>query len=307
MKRIVLSVLLLSYAVGIVTSCTPINAQITPDYDHVIILAFDGWGASSFKDADMPYLKSLIPKCAWTLHKRSILPTSSACNWATMFKGAGPEAHGYIVWDTRTPAFDVTYTDAKGNFPSLFSLYREQYPNREMGYLYQWEGMKYIFDMDDFSYEKEYPVTYDGSERMKEEAIAYIMEKKPYLAFFAWDFPDATGHSMGWYTDSYMSELRHIDAIINSIVDACLQAGIIDNTLFVVTSDHGGHDKTHHQPIMSDLETPFFMFGKGVNPGIIDVPFMQYDITSVLADYLLLEKPVAWRGITPPDLFSKLH
>ncbi|MBO4560992.1 MAG: hypothetical protein J5705_03360 [Bacteroidaceae bacterium] len=53
MKRVALSLLLLSFAAGVVTSCTPINAQVTPDYDHVIILAFDGWGASSFNDADM--------------------------------------------------------------------------------------------------------------------------------------------------------------------------------------------------------------------------------------------------------------
>lgn len=57
MKRIILSILLLSFATGIVTSCTPINAQETPSYEHVIILGFDGWGASSFNDANMPFLK----------------------------------------------------------------------------------------------------------------------------------------------------------------------------------------------------------------------------------------------------------
>ena len=62
MKRIVLSFLIISIVVGIDTSCTPINAQVTPDYEHVIILGFDGWGASSFNDANMPFLKSLLPE-----------------------------------------------------------------------------------------------------------------------------------------------------------------------------------------------------------------------------------------------------
>ena len=303
MKRIVLSVLLLSTAAGIVKSCTPINAQVAPDYEHVIILGFDGWGASSFNDANMPYLKSLLPNSAWTLRKRSILPSSSACNWASMFKGAGPEAHGYIAWNTQTPAFDITYADKKGNFPSLFSLYREKYPDREMGYLYQWDGMKYIFDMDDFNYTEAFSVSVAGSDKMSDAAISYIKERKPSLAFFVWDYPDATGHSIGWYTDNYMSELAHIDGIISSVVDACVQAGIIENTLLVITSDHGGHDKTHGHPLISDLETPFLLFGKGIKPGEIDEPLMQYDIASILADYMSLKQPIAWRGRTPSNLF----
>ena len=287
------------------TSCTiDVKAQDIDDisYDHVIIWAFDGWGASSFEAANMPFLKSKLPESAWTIKKRSILPTSSACNWATMFKGVGPEAHGYIEWDTQTPAFDITYSDEKGNFPSVFSLYRKQYPEREMGYFYQWEGMRCIFDMKDFSYSVEFPVSSAGSESMKDAAIKYIKETKPGLAAFIWDYPDLTGHTLGWYTDEYFKELSYDDTIIESIVNACIETGIINETLFIITSDHGGHDKDHGAPVMSDLETPFIMFGKGIKPGEISVPLMQYDIASILADYLHLEQPVAWRGKTPNNL-----
>lgn len=288
------------------TSCTiDVKAQDTEDlsYDHVIVLAFDGWGSSSFETAIMPFLKSKLSESAWTLKKRSILPTSSACNWATMFKGAGPEAHGFIVWDTQSPAFDVTYADEKGNFPSVFSLFRKQYPDRDMGYFYQWEGMKYIFDMDDFSSTEAFPVSLEGSEKMKDAAIKYIKEKKPGLAAFIWDYPDKTGHTIGWYTEEYMKELSHVDTIIESIVNACIESQIIDETLFIITSDHGGHEKTHHQPLMSDLETPFLLFGKGIKPGEIKEPVMQYDVASILTDFFRIEKPKAWRGKTPEDLF----
>ena len=273
-------------------------------YEHIIILGFDGWAASSFEDADMPFLKSKLSESAWTTHKRSILPTSSACNWASMFKGAGPEAHGYIAWDTQTPAFDITYSDEKGNFPSFFSIYREQYPTLDMVYLYQWDGMKYIFDMSDFSYSKGFPVSYDGSEKMKDAAVSYVKEKKPGVAFFVWDYPDAIGHAIGWNTKEYMDELSHLDGILESIVKACDEAGISDNTLFVITSDHGGHEKTHGQAVMTDLETPFILFGKGVNPGEINVPLMQYDVAAILADYCSLDIPAAWRGKSPQKILG---
>ena len=303
MSRLFSIPILLSLSLFSLGACVPSNAETIGDNtNHVIILAFDGWRASSFDAAKMPFLKSMLSESAWTLHKRSILPTSSACNWASMFKGAGPEAHGYIEWDTREPAFDITYADTKGNFPSLFSVYREAYPEREIGYLYQWDGMRYLFDMEDFSFSRQFPVSEAGSNAMMDASISYIQESKPSLALIVWDYPDKIGHTAGWNTDAYMNELSHIDSIIEGIVNACKAVGIFDNTLFIITSDHGGHDKGHGQAVMSDLETPFIMFGKGVRPGKIQVPLMQYDVTAILADYSCLDQPYCWRGKTPEGL-----
>lgn len=303
MFRLFSNLILLSFLLFGFGACVPSNAETIQDNtDHVVFLAFDGWAACSFDVAEMPFLKSMLSESAWTLHKRSILPTSSACNWASMFKGAGPEAHGYIAWDTKTPAFDVVSADDKGNFPSLFSVYKETYPEREVVYLYQWEGMSYLFDMKDFSFVKHFPSTEAGSDAMKDATITYIQEKNPSIAVIVWSNPDGIGHTTGWYSDAYMKELSHIDSIIEGIVNACIASGIIDNTLFVVTSDHGGHDKTHGQAVMSDLETPFIMFGKGVKPGEIQSPLMQYDVAAILADYLHLRHPDGWRGKTPEGL-----
>ncbi len=290
----------------LLTACSFVIASepkpISPD--HVIILGFDGWGASSFDSADMPFLKSIQSKSAWTLHKRSILPTSSACNWASMFKGAGPEAHGYTAWNTQTPAFDVTDVDEKGFFPSIFSIYREVYPEREMGYFYQWSGMKYVINISDFDYVMGYAISEDGSDKMRDAAVKYIKDFKPGLAAFIWDYPDKIGHTIGWYTEEYMQELTHIDSIIESIVKACDDAGILEKTLFVITSDHGGHDKTHGTTQMSDLETPFMIFGDRVFPGEINGPVMQYDVAAIIADYLYLDHPRAWRGKAPEGIWK---
>lgn len=299
MQRHLFNLIQITIGSALAVSCVSSKAETVPDTDHIIIIAFDGWGASSFEDANMPFLKGKIPESAWTLRKRSILPSSSACNWASMFKGAGPEAHGYIAWDTRQPAFSIAYADEKGNFPSFFSIYRKSFPGCEMGYFYQWEGMRYIFDMDDFDCVKAFDVTVTGSNQMKDAAVSYIIEKKPSVAAFIWDYPDKIGHTIGWYTDEYMQELTHLDSFVEAIFNACVNAGIIDNTLFVITSDHGGHEKTHGQPVISDLETPFILFGKGVSPGEINTPVMQYDVAALLTDYMNLEHPVAWRGITP--------
>ena len=51
----------------------------------------------------MPTVKGLMAKGCYTLQKRTVLPSSSAVNWASMFMGAGPELHGYTQWGSRTP------------------------------------------------------------------------------------------------------------------------------------------------------------------------------------------------------------
>lgn len=88
-----LSFLLLLTVCTALTSCG--QKEQTPIAEHVILIGLDGWGSHSLPEADMPAVKRLMENGAYTLEKRSVLPSSSAVNWASMFMGAGPELHGY--------------------------------------------------------------------------------------------------------------------------------------------------------------------------------------------------------------------
>ena len=51
----------------------------------------------------MPQFRSMMQDGCYTLENRSVLPSSSAVNWALMFMGAAPELHGYTQWGSFTP------------------------------------------------------------------------------------------------------------------------------------------------------------------------------------------------------------
>ena len=51
---------------------------------HVVLIGLDGWGAYSVEKAEMPTVKKLMAEGSYTLKKRSVLPSSSAVNWASM-------------------------------------------------------------------------------------------------------------------------------------------------------------------------------------------------------------------------------
>ena len=56
---------------------------------HVVLVAFDGLSAVAIRNHPMPNFNRLMKEGASTLNNRSILPSSSAPNWASMFTGVG--------------------------------------------------------------------------------------------------------------------------------------------------------------------------------------------------------------------------
>jgi len=62
---------------------------------HVVLVGFDGFGAYALPKAEMPNLKQMMQEGTYSTHVRTVLPSSSAVNWASMLMGAGPTTHGY--------------------------------------------------------------------------------------------------------------------------------------------------------------------------------------------------------------------
>ena len=95
---------------------------------HVVLIGLDGWGAYSVEKADIPNIKNVMANGAYTLKKRSALPSSSAINWASMFMGAGPELHGYTEWGSKTPELPSRQLIQHCIFPTIFQLLRDASP-----------------------------------------------------------------------------------------------------------------------------------------------------------------------------------
>ncbi|WP_347281569.1 alkaline phosphatase, partial [uncultured Alistipes sp.] len=96
---------------------------------HVVLIGLDGWGAYSVEKAEMPTVKKLMADGSYTLKKRSVLPSSSAVNWASMFMGAGREIHGFTEWGSEKPELPSREISNYGLFPSVWGLFRDANPD----------------------------------------------------------------------------------------------------------------------------------------------------------------------------------
>lgn len=274
---------------------------------HVVLIGLDGWGAYSVPKADIPNIKQLMNDGAYTLKKRSTLPSSSAINWASMFMGAGPELHGYTEWGSKTPELPSRVLNQHGIFPTVFQLLRDDRPKAEIGCLYEWDGIKYLVDTLALSYHRQAPDYNKHPKALCEMAESYIKEKHPALLAVCFDNPDHIGHAAGHDTPEYYAKLKELDGYIGRIIKAVEDAGMLKETIFIVTADHGGIGNGHGGKTMNEMETPFIISGKNIKKGVQfdDISMMQFDVASTIAYIFGLKQPQVWIGRPMKQVFGR--
>ncbi|MEJ5092392.1 sulfatase-like hydrolase/transferase [Sphingobacterium faecium] len=269
---------------------------------HVVLVGFDGLGAYAVPKAEMPNLKHMMQTGSYSLDVRTVLPSSSAVNWASMLMGAGPTMHGYTEWGSQKPEIPSIKTTANGLFPSLFNAIASKNPKATFAVIHSWPGIGYLIDKK--VVQQVYNME-DNEEKTLEKAIEVIKKDKPTLTFIHFDQPDGVGHQIGHNTPEYFAELKNVDKRIGQLQQAVKDAGIEKETIFVIAADHGGIDKGHGGKTLAEVEIPFIMTGPGVPKGKkVEEPMVIYDIAPTLTWLLGASQDEVWRG-KPIKSFQK--
>jgi len=259
-------------------------------------------GAYAVPKAEMPNLKHMMQTGSYSLDVRTVLPSSSAVNWASMLMGAGPTMHGYTEWGSQKPEIPSIKTTANGLFPSLFNAIASKNPKATFAVIHSWPGIGYLIDKK--VVQQVYNME-DNEEKTLEKAIEVIKKDKPTLTFIHFDQPDGVGHQIGHNTPEYFAELKNVDKRIGQLQQAVKDAGIEKETIFVIAADHGGIDKGHGGKTLAEVEIPFIMTGPGVPKGKkVEEPMVIYDIAPTLTWLLGASQDEVWRG-KPIKSFQK--
>ena len=70
---------------------------------YVVLIGSDGFSSAVVRahPGAFPNIEKLMREGSYTLERRSVLPSSSAVNWASMLMGAGPELHAVFIGNSR--------------------------------------------------------------------------------------------------------------------------------------------------------------------------------------------------------------
>lgn len=271
-------------------------AAKAPKMKHVVMIGSDGFSAEVIvkNPGKFPNLERMMKDGSYTMEARTVLPSSSAINWATLLMGAGSEMHGFTEWGSKTPEVEPIYVNKYGFFPGIFGEVRQQMPDAVTGVVYSWNGIGYLFEKEAVDLDKP---THDDDDAATQAFCDFLKEKQPTLAFIHLAQPDGTGHGIGWMTPEYIKACEKIDSLVGVIYDCVQQNMDPKSTAVIFTSDHGGKGTGHGGKTMVEMQSPYIIVGKGIPAGHkIERIVMKYDNAPTIADLLRIEAPEQWYG-----------
>ncbi len=260
-------------------------------YKHVILVGIDGAG-NFHRKTSAPEIGRLFEEGAWTDCCLTSIPTISAECWGSMLIGVTPEVHGLTN--------DVLSRDpyVRDDHPTVFRLIREARPDAELAAFCNWSPI------NSGLVERGLGVYLDTGEdeRLTEKICSYILDKKPSFLFVQFDSIDSAGHTFGYGSERYLSELSVADSYVGRIRRAVADAGIGDDTLFIATADHGGLGQSHGGDSDEEKYVFFAAVGKTVKHGEITGMRVR-DIPAIVTRALGVKGSENWDSAVPSELF----
>ena len=294
--------LMIALAAMLAVACTqPAQKDIA---SHVLIIGLDGWGSWCLEDGSYPFIRAMMQESAWTTNKRTVLPSDSGPNWAAMMNGTPVESSGWYGNDD-APRFKPLTLTEHGNQPTFFHLMARQRPGLEKGVICEWGDFLNYADTLCLDHYQRIRHASEQPDKVVEESVRYILEAKPNLLFVHIDALDHMGHAYGQGSAEYYAELPLVDDRVRRIVEALKTAGIYDDSIVMITSDHGHNGTGHGGYSQLELETPFVIWGKGIKKNHpIAGTMIQYDMAATVAKIFHLEVPQSWRGKALDEVFE---
>ncbi len=286
---------------ALAAGCSETISDPEPKAQRVIVIGIDGMSPDGIAASPTPIMDFIMENGAYTLTARGVLPTSSSPNWKSMISGSDTEHHGVTSnkWEKDKFILPAATTGMEDIYPTIFGVLREQRPDAKIAAIYDWKGFGRLLEQSALDYDS-YKAT--GKEKLDEDetaqlAIDYILSEKPDFLFVHLDHVDHAGHQHGHGSSHYNESVTKADTLIGNILQAAKDAVIYDETLFIISADHGGVGTGHGGETLDEIEIPFMLLGPGVKKGhTIDHQVMTYDNAATVAFALGVEPPYAWIG-----------
>ncbi len=264
-------------------------------YKHVFIIGVDGGGAF-FKDTPTPRIDEIFKTGAVSYRTKTSYPTISAQCWGSMLHSVLPEFHRLTNGTVASKPFNPN-----SPFPSIFRIVKEANPNAKLASFCNWNPINIGIIEDNLGVIKD-----TGNDpEVAAKVVNYIQNNNPTLLFVQFDSVDGAGHGSGYGSSKHLASITAVDKLIGDIYDAVKQKNILDETLFIVSADHGGTPEGSHG---GDTEAERYVFLGVSGPTVLSGGQIQNpevrDIAAISAYALGLDFPETWTGIVPGGLFQ---
>lgn len=262
-----------------------------PPARRVLILSIDGLRPDAIQLAPMQNLMTLMEKGAYTLSARTIYPSATLPAHTSMLSGLCPSKHG-VNWNDYIPEngyanvtdiFDIAHA---AGLQTVMYVGKEKL--RQIAEPSSTDVFEYINDRDLVIIEKltsNFPADFR-------------------LMFIHFPTADWMGHEYGWLSSEQLSVLFRADQALGNLLAELDARGLREETLIIVTADHGGHDTTHGSSLPEDMTIPWIAAGAGIQPLQLSTQVQTVDTAATAAFALGLTIPAEWDGVPVYEAFG---
>lgn len=247
-----------------------------------VLILVDGMRPDSI--VNIENAQRIIEKSAYTMTAETVYPSVTLPCHISLFHSVTPERHGTTT---------NTYMPQVRPINGLCEVLKQA--NRKCAIFYNWEEIRDVSRPNSLVHSCFYAGRILGykkaGELLTDELIRYLKEYDNDFAFLYFGYPDMAGHNHGWMTEEYseaiQSSWNNIEKIITSLGD---------EYTYIITADHGGHDRTHGSDMPEDMIIPVIINSKGIEKGEINRKVNIMDIAPTITKLLGVDPDVEWEG-----------
>jgi len=258
---------------------------------RVVILSIDGLRPDAIAMAPMKNLLALMQNGAYSLTAQTVYPSVTLVAHASMLSGLCPSKHG-VTWDQYLPERGY----AQGT--DLFDIAHAAGLRTEM-----YVGKKKLIQITEPSSLDNFVFVNDRDTVLMDRLIAEFPQDFGVL-FIHFAIADGMGHSYGWLSPQQLSVLFRADQALRQLLDELDARNLRNDTLIIITSDHGGHASTHGSDSPEDMTIPWIAVGPGIQPKQLAGPIHTMDTAATAAFALGLNIPAEWDGVPVYEAFG---
>lgn len=258
---------------------------------RVLILSIDGFRPDAIPLAPMPNLTALLQNSAYSLTAQTIHPSATLPAHASMLSGLCPDKHG-VDWNDYLPELGFA------EMTDIFDLAHAA--GMQTAMFVGKEKLRQLVELEDtdifqFINDRDLVIT------------DHILQNFPAdfrLMFVHFPTTDWMGHQYGWLSGEQLSVLFRADQALAKLLAELDARGIRNETLIIISADHGGHETTHGSSLREDMTIPWIASGAGIRPAELFTSVSTIDTAATAAYALGLPIPSEWDGVPVYEAFG---
>lgn len=249
----------------------------------VVLILADGMRPDSITNIENA--QRIISESSYIMNAETVYPSVTLPCHISLFHSVTPQRHGTTT---------NTYVPQVRPIDGLCEVLRYK-GDKKCAIFYNWEEIRDVSRPNSLAHSCFYAgrrIGYkEAGEVLTDELIRYLKNYDTDFTFLYFGYPDMAGHSHGWMTDEYMEAIQSSWDNIEKIM-----AALGDEYTYIITADHGGHDRTHGTDLPEDMLIPIIINGKDFEKGKIIEKANIIDIAPTVAKLLGVEPDSEWEG-----------